>query len=242
MRRFFIPRESIQDNTAFVTGSDVHHIINVLRKNVGDDLPATDGYGNLLNTRISSIEGEMIHLEILESAPAEGRKIFVRLFQAMPRGNKFDSIVEKACELGVNELVPVVTERSPSKLCFERGLKKIARWEKIALETMKQVGRATQMSIKPAIDFDGIQKMLKAFSLKILPWELEEERTLKSLLKAQENVSDIEVLIGSEGGFSVMEIEELSAYGFQSVSLGKLILKAETAVAATLANIYYELE
>lgn len=242
MRRFFIPAENLLDKKATITGSDVHHIIHVLRKKVGDEIAATDGMGNLLRTRVLEIWESMIQLEILEKKPSLDRKTFVRLFQAIPKGNKFDLIVEKACELGVDELIPVVTERTITKINQERGLKKLARWERISLEAAKQVGRASVMGISHTLSFAELEKKLSAFSLKIVPWESEEEKSLKKLLTEQRGAKELDILIGPEGGLSFAEIEQLKGYGFQSVSLGKRILKAETAAITTLGNIYFALE
>ena len=242
MRRFFIPSEQIQDNEAEIRGTDVHHIRDVLRLQAGDTFPATDGQGNLLTVRIRKIEDDIIVTGIVESTRAGENKVKIRLYQAIPRGNKFDWIIEKACELGVVEVIPVISERTISRLSEERGLKKIGRWERIAGETAKQVGRVTSMSIHNAISFKDIQKSLLGFSLKLVPWEMEETKSLKLVL--QENVSlvDIEVIIGPEGGFSAQEIDSLRENGFQSVTLGGQILKSETAAIVTIGNILFSRE
>jgi 16S rRNA (uracil1498-N3)-methyltransferase len=242
MRRFFIPSDNIDGDSAVVTGSDVHHIVSVLRQKEGDVIDATDGAGNLLTVKLSKIENSIIHMEVISRTEANERKKNVRLYQAVPKGSKFDWIVEKACELGANEIYPVITERTVQRMSEERGLKKIARWERIAFETMKQVGRSSKMAIRHAIEFSDVSKHLNAFSLKIVPWELEEEMKLKDYLQNYKDVQDIEIFIGPEGGISLHEIDELKAWGFQSVSLGSRILKAETAAIVTLGNIYFELE
>ncbi len=240
MRKFFIPDENIDGITAFIAGSDVHHLTHVLRKNLGDIIPATDGRGNNLKVRIKDIRQDIVNLEILEIHPSAGRLTFVRLYQALPRGGKFDWIVEKSCEMGVNELVPVVTERTISKLSQERGLKKIARWERIALETMKQIGRSSQMSIHYTVSIENIGGMLLKDSMKILLWELEEEKTLKKILSGSK-AKKIELLIGPEGGISCGEADRLITAGFHSASLGGMILKTDTAALSALSNIYFEL-
>lgn len=242
MRRFFIPAGNIGDGKAFIDGSDVKHIASVLRKKAGDTIAATDGAGNLLECRIASISELVVQLEVVSSKPSAERKTRVRLFQAIPRAGKFETVIEKCTELGVTELIPVITERTVSRITEERGLKKIARWERIALETMKQVGRATPMSIHPAVKLDDITDLLSKDSLRILFWELEESRTLKETLAGHKEATVIEAVIGPEGGLSITEAEALQKLGFLSVSLGSRVLKVETAVINALANIYYEME
>jgi 16S rRNA (uracil1498-N3)-methyltransferase len=242
MRKFFIPAENITAaGSAFITGSDVHHLAHVLRKGPGDTIKATDGIGHELTVRLKDILPLRINFEIIESRPYTGRKTFVRLYQALPRGGKFDQIVEKACEMGVNELFPVITERTVTKLSDERGLKKIARWERISLETMKQTGRSMPMSIHYSIPLGKIPEMAMKDSLKIIFWELEEEKGLKEILSGS-TAGKVELVIGPEGGFSCTEAEKLIKSGFQSASLGPLVLKTDTAALSALSNIYFALE
>ncbi len=241
MRKFFIPAENITGNTAVISGSDVHHLADVLRKGVGDVIGATDGRGDSISAVIKEINPDNIKLEIKDIHPAQGRRTFVRLYQAIPRGGKFDWIVEKSCEIGVNEIIPVITERTVPKLSEERGLKKIARWERIALETMKQMGRSTPMSIHQTVTLDKIGGLLLKDSLKILLWEVEEDKSLKNILSSGKG-KKIEIFIGPEGGISCIEAEGLKKIGFQYASLGKMILKAETAALYSISNIYFALE
>ncbi len=242
MRRFFIPSGNINNGNAIITGSDVHHILDVLRKGVGDTIQATDGLGNILTARITGIKQPQINLEIIETKHQEERKTFIKLFQAIPKGGKFEWIVEKSCELGVNEIVPVITERTIPKYNNERGLKKLAHWERIALESMKQIGRNTPMSIHKTIIFKDVQRILKPFSKKIVLWELEETEELKTFLRENNSAAEFEIFIGPEGGFSIQEIDDLKNLGFITVSLGKRILKAETAAIIAIGNIYFEME
>lgn len=244
MRRFFIPLSQISEDgkTATLEGSDVHHAVHVLRKTAGDILDATDGQGNLLKAKIISVEGDTIRLEIAEKTSVSERKTVLRLYQALPKGSIFEEIISRATELGVDEIVPVVTERTVKKYDEERGLKKIARWEKIVLETMKQTGRATAPSLHPPVPLKEISAMLMENSLKIFPWELEENTGLKELLDGNAGKSDVELVIGPEGGFTAGEADYLKSAGFQSVTLGKRILTVETAAIVAIGNIYYGLE
>ena len=242
MRRFFVPPSNIENNQASISGSDVHHITSVLRMKTGDKISVTDGVGNLYEAEITEIKQDEIILILDNREKIEDHKIIVRLYQAIPKGTKFDWIVEKASELGVQELIPVISERTIPRLSEERGLKKIARWERLAFESAKQVGRVSSMKIQKAIPFKEIEHHLNPFSLKIVPWELEDTRSLKSILKSVRETKEIELLIGPEGGLSHDEIKALTGVGFICASLGSQILKAETAAITAIGNIYYELE
>jgi 16S rRNA (uracil1498-N3)-methyltransferase len=244
LRRFYIPVSQITEggNSAFLEGSDVHHIAHVLRRQSGDIIDATDGQGSILKAKIVKIEEGKIKLEIVERIPAAERKTVLRLFQAVPRGGIFEDIISKVTELGVDDIIPVITERTVKKYDEERGLLKMARWEKIVLETMKQTGRLSAPSIHPPIPIKQIADMLRPDALKIFPWELEESVSLKELLDKNVGKINVELIIGPEGGFSSGEAEFLKGCGFQAVTLGKRILKVETAAVVTVGNIYYGLE
>jgi 16S rRNA (uracil1498-N3)-methyltransferase len=244
LRRFYIPVSQIAENgkTAFLEGTDVHHIVHVLRKAAGDSIDATDGQGNVLKAKILLIEEDKVKLEIIERKSAAERKTVLRLFQALPKGGIFEEIISKVTELGVDDIVPVVTERTVKKYDEEHGLKKMARWERIILETMKQTGRVSAPSLHPPVPLKGILDMLRPDALKIFPWELEEKMALKELLQVYKGTVNVELIIGPEGGFSLSEAEFLKSCGFHSVTLGKRILKVETAAVVTVGNIYYGLE
>lgn len=244
MRRFFIPvsQMNVDGSKAFLSGSDVHHITDVLRKKEGEEIDATDGQGNVLKAVILSIREGRVELDIRERKKIEERRIVLRLFQAIPKGGLFEEIIAKATELGVDDIVPVVTERTVLKYSEERGIKKLGRWERVVLETMKQTGRVTAPALHPTIPIKKIDSLLRQDSLKIFPWELEQDLCLKDLLDRNKDCINVELIIGPEGGFTLGEAEFLKSCGFQSVSLGKRILKVETAAISAISNIYYGLE
>ncbi|OHD57049.1 MAG: hypothetical protein A2Y33_08975 [Spirochaetes bacterium GWF1_51_8] len=242
MRRFFIPADSIRKERARIGGTDFHHLVHVLRKSSGDTIDAVDGWGNFLKIRIDKVEAGAAEGTILERIPATERKISVTLYQAIPRQGIFDDIVEKAVELGVRRIVPLVTARSTVRFDDERGEKKLARWRRIADETIKRVGRADSVEILPVIALPAAHECLIEGSLKLAAWEMEQDVTLKSILHEENNLSAAEVLIGPEGGLSEEEIWILKEMGFRTVSLGKRILRVETAAVSVLSNIFYELD
>jgi 16S rRNA (uracil1498-N3)-methyltransferase len=152
-----------------------------------------------------------------------------------------DWAIQKASELGVNVIIPVVTERTVARPKAERSEHRRDRWQKIAKEASQQCGRTDFSDVKPVMSLDDLLKDSPENSLKLVPWEQEEERSLKAALHNLKEQKSISVLIGPEGGFSTREIEKARTAGWVSVSLGPRILRAETAGMAVLAIIDYEL-
>lgn len=230
MPRVFVPPAQFPD----ITGSDLHYIKAVLRLKPGDKLELLDGTGKVYEAKISRIGKDRASCEIVSSRQEDSEpKTLVTLAQALPKASKMDFVVEKCVELGVHRLIPMTTERTVAKGA------KLDRWRKLAKEAAEQSGRAIIPEVTELSDLDSVLKMRDKFDLALIPWELETKRSLKSLLLPQ--FLNVLVLIGPEGGFSIKEVEAARAAGFQAASLGKRILRTETAGLAALANIIYEL-
>ncbi|MBU1026898.1 MAG: 16S rRNA (uracil(1498)-N(3))-methyltransferase [Candidatus Margulisbacteria bacterium] len=232
MHRFFAP----QDQIPTITGSDAHQIKNVLRLKIGDQIELLDGTGKIHTSKIIKIEQNKIDCEILTTKQDKAEsKIKVTLAQCLPKAKKMDLIIQKCTELGVNQIIPTLSERSIAK-----G-EKADRWQKIAKEAAEQSGRSIIPEISPLTKFEDVLKMKSNFDLALIPWELEKETSLKSILTTYQPIKLL-VLIGPEGGFSQEEIELAQQAGFTSVSLGQRILRTETAGMAILAMIIYASE
>jgi 16S rRNA (uracil1498-N3)-methyltransferase len=201
---------------------------------IGDPLELLDGKGAVYLAEIEKIEKMKIACRILESRKSivESR-IKITLAQTLPKARKMDFIIEKCTELGVNKIIPMLTERTIVKSA------KIDRWRKIAKEAAEQSGRADIPEIASLIPFEEILKMKSQFDLAIIPWELEKEISLKNILTTH-GPNNLLVLIGPEGGFSQKEIDLARKAGFISISLGKRILRTETAGMAVLSMLMYE--
>ena len=235
--KFFVAREQINNNKVTLTGSDVSHIRTVLRLKAGDSIQVISDSDKWLTVRLVEVKTKEVKGEVVTSVTINVESpLAVHLGQALTKGNKFDVILRKSVELGVRSITPLMTERCVVKTHRTEVGKKIERWKKIALESSKQCGR-TQI---PQVAEGGIAT-LETFchkidhqDLKLVFWELEEKKTLKDIeLDAQPR--SVAVLIGPEGGFSQAEIENVREYGFQTVSLGRRILRAETAPVVALA-------
>ena len=232
MHRFFVPKEQIP----LLTGQDAHHLKNVLRAKVGDPVELLDGNGTIYSCRIAKIGKETITCKV-ESTRAETSepKVKVTLAQSLPKGSKMELIIQKSVELGVNRIIPLLSERSVSKEA------KLPRWEKIAREAAEQSKRGLVPEITQLKKIDDIFRSAKDFDLALIPWELETDKSLKSVLTTNKS-KNLLLLIGPEGGFSQDEVKRARESGFIPVSLGKRILRAETAAIATLAAVMYELD
>jgi 16S rRNA (uracil1498-N3)-methyltransferase len=230
MPRFFVPKDQIPE----ITGSDAHQIKNVLRMQKGDVLEILDGAGTVHQARIADIRAGKVVCEITHSTSQENEcKIKATIAQCLPKGKKMDLIIQKCTELGVDRIIPVLSERSIAKA------DKLERWQKIAKEAAEQSGRSTIPEISPLMQFDEVLKLVPNYNLALIPWELEKIANLKSLLSAVRAPLSAIFLIGPEGGFSYQEIDLAKKAGCIPVSLGKNILRTETVGMAVLAMLSY---
>lgn len=236
MSKFFIPKENIASDSLIITGEDVKHISKVLRMGEGNEITCCDGQGNDYKARIASV-GTEIRCEIIEKQKCDTEpNIHVILIQGVPKASKMDYIIQKTTELGICEIYPCELSRCVSKI---EGDKKIARWQKISEEAAKQSGRGIVPEIHNPINITKAVEILKSCDVAFVPYECAEEKFLKQLLTSFKNPKTVAFMIGPEGGFDKSEIEKLD--GIPAVSLGKRILRTETAGEAVLSMVMYEL-
>lgn len=229
--RFFT--DNISEETAEVSGDDVRHIRSVLRMRAGDIAVLCDGRGTDFLAELVSAEEVRCEFSVLEksSNPAEPN-IHVRLFQAMPKSDKMDFIVQKAVECGACEIVPIFTKRCVSRPDEKSLAKKLPRWRKIAYEAAKQCGRGVIPTVGETVDFSRIKTLISSENTGIMFYECSQTPLREAVSEFKRNV---DIVIGSEGGFEPSEAEELKALGFACASLGKRILRCETAPIAALS-------
>jgi 16S rRNA (uracil1498-N3)-methyltransferase len=236
--RFFITPDQVRQPYITVKGDDLRHIRTVLRKQPGDLLTLLDGRGKEYIVRIVTMERTEIDTEIVEQRKRELPTVRVTLGQGLPKSDKMDFIVQKATELGVSSLAPLITERTIVKVKDEE--KRVARWQKIAHEAAMQSDRPDLPRIEPIMSFRDMMTLEPGTSpLLLFPWE-EGTVPIKQVLRQTPNARNIIVLIGPEGGFSQAEADLAKQRGFQHVSLGPNILRTETAAVAVLSMIVYE--
>ncbi|MBQ9267285.1 MAG: 16S rRNA (uracil(1498)-N(3))-methyltransferase [Clostridia bacterium] len=243
MSTFFVKNEQINDNFIKITGDDANHIKNVLRYKIGDKLDICDENEKRYDTEITEFSGNDVLLKVIsEKAYTTESPVFITLFQGLPKADKMELIIQKATELGVSEIVPVEMERSVVKLYGTKNDKKIERWNKIAYEASKQCGR---QRIPHVLNVDILKNIIEKFSkydIVLLPYEKESGKNLKQVLQSNQNVKNIAIVIGPEGGFSENDLAMLDLPNVESITLGPRILRTETAGIATLAMLSYEIE
>lgn len=237
-----MPPQRIRENTVHISGSDAHHLARVMRLKKGDEIIVFDGSAKEYHVVIEEIqEVEVLGKIIGVSASTKEAPIAVTLVQGIPKGDKMELIIQKATELGVHNIVPVLTERTVVKLEESKKAKRQERWQKIAQEASKQCKRATVPKISEIISLSQYLAQPTDIREGLVLWEEENSQGLKTYLKKQYGKDKLTVFIGPEGGFSPGEIKAMEQNGIRSVTLGQRILRTETAGLAAIAIILYEL-
>ncbi len=242
MNRFFIDPKDInkEDITAVIRGESVKHISRVLRMMVKDRLIISDGLGNSFMGEISEISREEVRVLLLERLDKKSEpELQVNLGQALVKGEKMDYIVQKCTELGVSTIVPFAAERSVVKVSEKKARDKTTRWQKIARGAAEQSHRDRIPEVRAVTVLESI--LVEETDLLLFLWEQESNRGLKEVLREHVNINKITLLVGPEGGFTEEEVELAVSRGAVSVSLGPRILRTETAAAAAVTMIIYEL-
>lgn len=218
----------------------------VLRKRPGDEIGLFDGKGRTFLGRIEAVGPRRVEGRVLAARSAALPPFEIRLLQAMPKGDKFDWILQKAAELGVSEIVPVTTHRTVARIPAERVSGRVARWQKIVLSAAEQSGRAHIPVVRPPVDFRRALDLCAEAAVTLIPWEGEERTGLKDVLRktvldrVSRQPAALNVFIGPEGGFTAEEVELARTRGAVPVSLGSAILRAETAAVFVVSVLLYE--
>lgn len=245
MHKFFVNENMIFGENAIIEGEDVKHIYKVLRLKEGDKININNCNGKEFLGRIKEINKVNVQVELLESLDVNNEApINVYLFQGYPKSTKMDLIVQKCTELGIKEITPVVTKRVISALGEVRNKdnKKIERWNKIAFEACKQSKRTIIPVVNDVIDFSQLLNCLNNMDLIVVPYENAYNYGVRQMIKNLNNeVKNIGIVIGPEGGFEESEVESLKEIGAHIITLGPRILRTETAGFACLALLMYEL-
>ena len=249
MPKFFVRDEQVNGNNIIIIGEDVNHIRNVLRMKKGDQLQVCNSEtGNNYLVEIQRLEKEQIQCYINKQIDTTTESnVNITLFQGIPKFDKMELIIQKATEIGVNSIVPTNMKRCIVKLKGKDMEKKISRWQKIAEIAAKQSMRDKIPIIHEIKNLQYICDISKEFDLIIIAYENEKQNSLKQTLKELEKDSKdnykIGIIIGPEGGIDLEEIKLLKQNSNVSiVTLGKRILRTETAGLTMASNIFYQLE
>ena len=247
MYDFFADSSAIGEKEIIIRGSDLNHMKNVLRLQIGEQICIhEESTGKEYRCEIAGYEKDVAHLHIMwvEEANRElPSKIY--LFQGLPKGDKMELIIQKAVELGVYEIIPVATKRAVVKLDAKKAEAKQKRWQSIAESAAKQSKRSyipqvgPVMSLKEAFSYIEEQK----FDLRMIPYELAEDmEKTKQIFETIQPGQSIGIFIGPEGGFDESEIALAQENGISPITLGKRILRTETAGMAVLSVLMFQLE
>lgn len=238
MHRFYVEKTAIIGDTVRITGEDLFHLCRVLRKGIGDEICVCDGECGEFSAVLTKVDKQEALATLGE------RKVMlcephckITLYQALPKAGKFELILQKCTELGVCTFVPFVSEFCVVK--FENDDRKLERYRRIVYEAAKQSGRGVIPIVEDVLAFKQVCQKVRTHELALLAWEKEEVSTLKAALEKMDAPSDVAIVVGSEGGILQAEAQALISASVIPVTLGKRILRTETAGMALSAMILY---
>ena len=244
MHHFFVTPDQVKDDYIYIEGSDVNHVKNVLRMKIGEALEICDGNNKKYLCEIEEMTSEFVRALIKEELGADTElpsKLY--LFQGLPKADKKELIVQKAVELGVYEIIPVATKRAVVKLDDKTASKKVERWNSIAEGGAKQSGRSFIPEVTSVMSYKEALAYASKLDVVLIPYELAEGMAeTKQIISAIEAGQSVGIFIGPEGGFETSEVESAIAIGAKAITLGKRILRTETAGLTTLSILMYHLE
>ncbi len=248
MPRFFIRADQVAKKESgegflVIRGDDAHHISRSLRMATGEEITVCDMQKNVYRCIISRITDSEVVADIISSSVSDTEPAcYIRLYQAVPKSDKLETIIQKSVECGVSEIIPFMSERCIAKIEGKDIAKKAERHNKISESAAKQSGRGTIPPVRETLKFKEAMEDAAKSELTVFCYEGDETLSLKEILRAANGVSSISLVIGSEGGFSLSEVEYARSIGAKIAGLGKRILRCETAPAFALACIAYETE
>ncbi|MEN8200864.1 MAG: 16S rRNA (uracil(1498)-N(3))-methyltransferase [Thermodesulfobacteriota bacterium] len=239
MRRFFIRPDTEIASEILLSKEESHHVSRVLRLPVGTPLQLLDGCGNVHDAEILEIR-KQVRLRILSSNHAPPDATPLRVCQAMLKGQKMELLIQKCTELGVREFTPFYSERCQLKKSeLTKVEKKYERWQRIVEEACKQCGTPWAMELKPLRSYEEMLGEGEGAGQKILFWEEQQHEESLHSHPVQESEAGVQLVFGPEGGFPESEVKLAREAGFQILSLGPRILKAETANIGAVAIVQY---
>lgn len=246
MQRFFVEPHQIDEvaHQIHIIGTDVNHISNVLRMKQGEKVWISDGGQKEYRCAIEAFSADEVLLHIIYAQePDYELPSRIYLFQGLPKADKMELIIQKAVELGAYEIIPVETKRCVVKLDGKKAAKKVERWQQIAESAAKQSKRMLIPNVHQVLSFKEALKYAESMDIRLIPYELAKGmQETKEILAAIEQGQSIGIFIGPEGGFEEKEVEAAISEGAKPITLGKRILRTETAGLAILSVLMFQLE
>lgn len=244
MNQFFVEESQIQGSEIIIEGTDVNHIKNVLRMKTGEEVMISNGTDKHYICSIMTISEQQVVAKIVDiDTNSTELPVKLYLFQGLPKADKMELIIQKSVELGVHEIIPVAMKRCVVKLDAKKEKSKLARWQGIAESAAKQSKRMVIPNISRVMNFKEAVAYAKSLDYNIIPYEFANgmERS-KQVVKSLGQYKSVGIFIGPEGGFEEAEIAYAKENNMQIISLGKRILRTETAGLTALSIIMFELE
>lgn len=246
MQRFFVESHQIEEekHQIHITGKDVRHIRSVLRMKQGEELWISGSGEKEYHCTIDALGEEEILLHILNAQESDYElPSRIYLFQGLPKADKMELIIQKAVELGVFEVIPVETRRCVVKLDAKKAEKKIVRWQQIAESAAKQSKRMLIPNVRPVMTFKEAVDYAKELDMILIPYELAKGmKETKEILHVLRPGQSVGIFIGPEGGFEEQEVADAVSIGAKPITLGRRILRTETAGLAILSVLMFQLE
>lgn len=246
MQRFFVEPHQIDEaaHQIHIVGTDVNHMSNVLRMKQGEEVWISDGGKKEYRCAIEAFSADEVLLHIIYAQePDYELSSRIYLFQGLPKADKMELIIQKAVELGAYEIIPVETKRCVVKLDGKKAAKKVDRWQQIAESAAKQSKRMLIPNVHQVLSFKEALKYAESMDIRLIPYELAKGmQETKEILAAIELGQSIGIFIGPEGGFEEKEVEAAISEGAKPITLGKRILRTETAGLAILSVLMFQLE
>ncbi len=244
MHHFFVDSSQINDEYVDITGSDVNHIKNVLRMKIGEEILVSNGVDKDYYCKIQEMSEELIRAEVL-NVDYEGSELDCEfyLFQCLPKSDKMELIVQKAVELGAKEIIPVSSKRAIVKLDAKKADSKVKRWNAISESAAKQSRRVIIPKVNEVLSFKEALAYSKELDMNIIPYENYKDMTeTRAVVEKIKPGMKIGIFIGPEGGFDESEVDMAVENGIERISLGKRILRTETAGMAILSILMFKME
>ena len=246
MQRFFVEPHQIDEaaHQIHIIGTDVNHISNVLRMKQGEEVWISDGGQKEYRCAIEAFSADEVLLHIIYAQePDYELQSRIYLFQGLPKADKMELIIQKAVELGAYEIIPVETKRCVVKLDGKKAAKKVERWQQIAESAAKQSKRMLIPKIHEVMSFQDALKLAEELDIRLIPYELAKGmKETKKILNQIRPGQSVGIFIGPEGGFEENEVSQALEKGAQAITLGRRILRTETAGLAILSVLMFQLE
>ncbi|MEY4485163.1 MAG: hypothetical protein RL693_2615 [Verrucomicrobiota bacterium] len=246
LARFYIAPSSWHPDSLLLEGDEANHCVSVMRHQAGDEIVVFNGAGAWARTKIRSASPKRVDLETLSAGQTPKPVVTLSLLQAIPKGSNMELIIEKGVELGVNVIIPVMTERTVVKLDARDALKKQAKWQRLALEACKQCGQNWLPEVQVPHSFYQALEKLPAHELRVIAAIQDDAMTLKEILADQFQIeqhqpASVLICIGPEGDFTPAEYAAAREKGCLPMTLGAIIMRVETAAMFGLSVLSHEL-